>query len=44
MLRRTLQRAAFAPDYAEQMGAVIALTGRIVDLAANFEESHSSVW
>ena len=35
MLRRTLQRAAFAPDYAEQMGAVIALTGRIVDLAAN---------
>lgn len=35
MLRRTLQRSAYAPDYAEKMGAVIALTGRIVDLAAN---------
>jgi multidrug resistance protein MdtO len=35
MLRRTLQRSAYASDYAEQMGAVIALTGRIVDLAAN---------
>src|SRR5258708_1688180 len=35
MLRRMLQRSAYAPDYAEQMGAVIALTGRLVDLAAN---------
>ena len=35
MLRRILQRSAYAPNYAEQMGAVIALTGRIVDLAAN---------
>jgi len=35
MLRRTLQRSAYAPNYAEQMGAVIALTGRLVDLAAN---------
>jgi multidrug resistance protein MdtO len=35
MLRRILQRSAYAPLYAEQMGAVIALTGRIVDLAAN---------
>jgi len=35
MLRRTLRRSAYAPNYAEQMGAVIALTGRIVDLAAN---------
>src|ERR1700751_4675685 len=35
MLRRTLQRSAYASVYAEQMGAVIALTGRIVDLAAN---------
>lgn len=34
MLRRILQRSAYASDYAEQMGAVIALTGRIVDLAA----------
>jgi len=35
MLRRILQRSAYAPNYAEQMGAVIALTGRIVDLATN---------
>jgi len=35
MLRRTLQRSAYASDYTLQMGAVIALTGRIVDLAAN---------
>src|SRR5246500_5418580 len=35
MLRRILQRSAYAPNYAEQMGALIALTGRIVDLAAN---------
>jgi multidrug resistance protein MdtO len=37
MLRRTLQRSAYAPNYAEQMGAVIALTGRLVDLAANLK-------
>jgi len=35
VLRRTLQRSAYASDYAEQMGAVIALTGSLVDLAAN---------
>jgi multidrug resistance protein MdtO len=35
MLRRILQRSAYTSDYAEQMGAVIALTGRLVDLAAN---------
>jgi multidrug resistance protein MdtO len=35
MFRRILQRSAYAPNYAEQMGAVIALTGRLVDLAAN---------
>lgn len=35
MLRRILQRSAYAPNYAEQMGAVIALTGRLVDLAGN---------
>jgi multidrug resistance protein MdtO len=35
MLRRTLRRSAYAPDYAEQMAAVIALTGTLVDLAAN---------
>jgi multidrug resistance protein MdtO len=35
MFRRILQRSAYTPNYAEQMGAVIALTGRLVDLAAN---------
>jgi multidrug resistance protein MdtO len=35
MLRRILQRSAYAPNYTDQMGAVIALTGRLVDLAAN---------
>jgi multidrug resistance protein MdtO len=35
MLRRILQRSAYAPNYAEQMGAVIGLTGSLVDLAAN---------
>ena len=35
MLRRTLRRSAYAPEYVEQMGAVIALTGTLVDLAAN---------
>jgi len=35
MLRRILQRSAYPPNYAEQMGAVIALTGRLVDLAGN---------
>jgi multidrug resistance protein MdtO len=35
MLRRTLRRSAYAQNYAEQMGTLIALTGRLVDLAAN---------
>jgi multidrug resistance protein MdtO len=35
MLRRTLRRSAYALHYTEQMGAVIALTGTLVDLAAN---------
>jgi multidrug resistance protein MdtO len=35
MLRRILQRSAYVPRYAEQMRAVIALTGTLVDLAAN---------
>ena len=34
-LRRILQRASYSPHYAEQMGAMVALTGRLVDLAAN---------
>ena len=35
MLRRILQRSAYSPHYAEQMGAIIGLTGTLVDLAAN---------
>src|SRR6201998_1254110 len=35
MLRRILKPYAYAPNYAEQMGEVIALTGTLVDLAAN---------
>jgi len=32
-------RSAYAPNYAEQMGSVIALTGTLVDLAANLRVS-----
>ena len=35
MLRRILQRSAYTRHYAEQMGAIIGLTGTLVDLAAN---------
>ena len=34
-LRRVLQRSGYSPQYAEQMGAVVAYVGRLVDLAAN---------
>lgn len=34
-LRRILQRASYSPQYAERMAAVVALTGRLVDLTAN---------
>jgi multidrug resistance protein MdtO len=34
-LRRFLKRSSYAPHYAEQIGAVVALTGRLVDIAAN---------
>ena len=34
-IQRTLQRSAYPPAYREQMGAVIALVGRLVDMAAN---------
>ena len=34
-LRRFLQRSDYPPHYAEQMGAVVALVGRLVDIAAN---------
>jgi multidrug resistance protein MdtO len=34
-IRRTLQRSPHPPAYREQMGAVIALVGQLVDIAAN---------
>jgi multidrug resistance protein MdtO len=34
-LRRDLQRSDYSPRYAEQMGAVAVLVGRLVDVAAN---------
>jgi multidrug resistance protein MdtO len=34
-IRRTLQRSPYPPAYREQMGAVIALVGQLVDFAAD---------
>ncbi|MBV8051973.1 MAG: FUSC family protein [Acidobacteriaceae bacterium] len=34
-LRRTLQRSAYSPQYREQMGGLVTLVGRLVDIAAN---------
>jgi multidrug resistance protein MdtO len=34
-LRRLLQRSNKDPQYAQEMGAIVALTGRLTDLAAN---------
>ncbi len=34
-LRRRLQRSSYAPRDAEQLGAVVGLVGRLVDIAAN---------
>ena len=34
-LRRNLQRSSYAQPYREQMGAVLALVSRLVDIAAN---------
>jgi multidrug resistance protein MdtO len=34
MLRRILRRAAYSPEYTLQMGGVVALVGRLVDIAA----------
>jgi multidrug resistance protein MdtO len=34
-MRLILRRSGFDPQYAAEMGAVVALTGRLVDLAAN---------
>jgi multidrug resistance protein MdtO len=37
-LRSFLQRSDYPPHYAEQMGAVVALVGRLVDIAANLSQ------
>jgi len=34
-MRRNIQRSGYSPPYAEQMGAVVALVGRLVDVAAS---------
>ena len=34
-MRRDLHRSGYAPQYVETMGAVVAFTGRLVDIAAN---------
>jgi multidrug resistance protein MdtO len=39
-MRRELLRSGYAPEITQQMGAVVALVGRLVDLAANL--SHFS--
>jgi multidrug resistance protein MdtO len=40
-LRRFLQRSDYPPHYAEQMGAVVAIVGRLVDIAANLSQLKS---
>jgi multidrug resistance protein MdtO len=42
-LRRTLRRSSSDPQYAAEMGAVVGLTGRLVDLAANLPRFSGSV-
>ena len=42
-IRRTLQRSPYPPVYREQMGAVIALVGRLVDMAANVADLSSDL-
>ena len=37
-LRRILQRSAYSQHYREQMGALAALVGRLVDIAANLTD------
>ena len=38
MLRRILRRSTYSRHYDEEMGAVVALVGRLVDLAANLTQ------
>jgi multidrug resistance protein MdtO len=38
LMRRDLQRASYSPAFKQRMGAVVALVGRLVDLAASVPE------
>ena len=42
-LRRMLQRSNYEPQHEQQMAAVVALVGRLVDIAANLPQFTSSV-
>jgi multidrug resistance protein MdtO len=42
-LRQMLQRSSYEPRFAQQMGAVVALVGRLVDVAANLVQFSSLV-
>jgi len=42
-MRRTLRRSSFDSQYATEMGAVVALTGRLVDLAASLPHFSGNV-
>ena len=41
-MRRMVRRSGFDPQYAAEMGALVGLTGRLVDLAANLPQFTSS--
>ena len=38
LLRRTLRRSDYSPQYSVEMGGVVALVGRLVDLAATLTQ------
>jgi multidrug resistance protein MdtO len=42
-LRQILQRSSYGPQHAQHMGAVVALVGRLVDVAANLAQLGSRV-
>jgi len=42
-LRRMLQRSSYEPQHEQQMAAVVALVGRLVDIAANLAQFSSRV-
>ncbi len=42
-LRRILRRSTWALNYSEQMGAVLALVGRLVDLAASLTQLRTQI-